>query len=119
MKHFSAYCLKDSFTFVDKIKEIEAKNTFIASFYVKILFTKVPLEEVIEICADTLYKISKPTISKINFKKLLKLATSGTKFSFNTLIYWQEYGIAMGSPLGPTLAKILMGLIELKVVPAF
>ena len=71
------------------------------------------------ICVDTLYKISKPTVSIMNFKKLLKLAISGVKFSFNSLIYSQQDGIAMGSPLGPTLAKILMGFIELKVVPAF
>ena len=49
----------------------------------------------------------------------MKLATSGVKFSFNSLIYSQQDGIAMGSPLGPTLAKIFMGFIELKIVPAF
>ena len=102
LKYFSAYCLKDSFTFVDKIKEMEAQNTFIASFDVKSLFTNVPLEEVIEICVDTRYKISNPTVSRTNFKKLLKLATSGVKFSFNSLIYSQKDGIAMGSPLGLT-----------------
>ena len=104
---------------MDKIKDIEAQNTFIASFDVKSLFTNVPLEEVIEICVDTLYKISNPTVSRTNFKKLLKLATSDVKFSFNSLIYSQKDGIAMGSPLGPTLANIFMGYIELKVIPAF
>ena len=72
LKYFSAYCLKDSFTFVDKIKEMEARNTFIASFDVKSLFTNVPLEEVIEICFDTLHKISKLTVSRMNLKKLFK-----------------------------------------------
>ena len=52
LKHFLAYCLKDSFTFVDNIKEMEANNTFIVSFDVKSLFTNVLLEEVIEICVD-------------------------------------------------------------------
>ena len=80
LKYFSEYCLKDSFTFVDKIKDIEAQNTFIALFDVKSLFTNVPLEEVIEICVDTLYKISNPTVSIKNLKKLLKLATSSVKF---------------------------------------
>ena len=98
LKYFSEYSLKDSFTFVDKIKDMEAQNTFIASFDVKSLFTNVPLEEVIEICVDTLYKISNPTVSRKNFKKLLKLATSGVKFSFNLLIYSQKNRIAMGSP---------------------
>ena len=119
LKYFSEYSLKDSFTFVDKIKDMDAQNTFIASFDVKSLFTNVPLEEVIEICVDTLYKISNPTVSRKNFKKLLKLATSGVKFSFNSLIYSQKDGIAMGSPLGPTLANIFMGYIELKVIPTF
>ena len=56
LKYFSEYCLKDTFTFVDKIKDMEGQNTFIASFDVKSLFTNVTLEEVIEICVDTLYK---------------------------------------------------------------
>ena len=45
---------------------MEAQNTFIASFDVKSLFTNVPLEEVIEICVDTLHKISKLTVSRMN-----------------------------------------------------
>ena len=43
---------------------MEANNTFIASFDFKSLFTDVPLEEVIEIYVDTLYKIIKLTIKK-------------------------------------------------------
>ena len=55
LKHFLEYSLKDSFTFVNKIKEMEANNTLIASFDVQVISIKVPLEEVIEICVDTLY----------------------------------------------------------------
>ena len=66
LKYFSAHCLKDSFTFVDKIKDIEVQNTFIASFYIKNIYTNVSLKEVIEVCVDTLYKISQPTIFKMN-----------------------------------------------------
>ena len=68
LKHFSAYCLNDSFTFHDKVRDIEANNTFIAMFDVLSLFTNVTPEEVIEIYIDTLYKISKPTINIMNFK---------------------------------------------------
>ena len=49
----------------------------------------------------------------------MKLAISGVKFSFYYLVYSQQDGIAMESPLGPTLVKIFMGFFELKVVPAF
>ena len=57
---------------------MEAQNTFIASFDFKSVFTNVPLEDVIEICVDTMYKISKPTVSRMNIKKLLKLAISAS-----------------------------------------
>ena len=90
-----------------------------ASFDVKSLFTNVPLDEVINICADTLYKLNKPSISKNNFIKLLKLSTSGVYFTFNSQMYSQHDGIAMGSPLGPTLSNIFMGFIESKVISKF
>ena len=66
-----------------------------------------------------LYKIEKPVINKNNFRQLLKLSTSGVQFSFNSQIYSQHDGIAMGSPLGPTLANIFMGFIEAKIIPSF
>ena len=119
LEHYSSYILKDSFSFVDEISAIESNNTFMASFDVKSLFTNVPLNEVIEICVEMMYKIEKPTISKENLKRLLNLATSGVQFSFNSLIYSQHDGIAMGSPLGPTLANIFMGYIEKKIIPSF
>ena len=46
-----------------------------ASFDVKSLFTNVPLDEVVDICVDTLYRLETPSISKNNFHKLLKLST--------------------------------------------
>ena len=58
-------------------------------------------------------------MSRTNFKKLLKLETSDVKFSFNSLIYSQKDGIAMESPLVPTLANIFIGCIELKIISAF
>ena len=51
--------------------------------------------EFIEIFVDILNKISKSTVSRLNLNKVLKLATSGVKFSFNSLIYSQQDRIAM------------------------
>ena len=120
LKYFSAYCFKYSFTFVEKNKEIEAQNTFIASLMLKIFLVMYRWRTLlILVKINTLYKINKPTVSRKNFIKVLKLATSGVKFSFNSLIHSQQDGIAMGSPLGPTFANIFMGCIELKIVPAF
>ena len=46
----------------------------------------------------------------------MKIATSDVQFSFNNVIYSQVDGVAMGSPLGPTLANIFMGYLETKLV---
>ena len=49
----------------------------------------------------------------------MKIATNEVESSFNNIMFCQIYGVAMGSPLGPTLANILMGYIEYKVIPKF
>ena len=46
----------------------------------------------------------------------MKVATEQVKFSFNKLLYRQIDGIAMGSPLGPTLSNIYVGYLEYKII---
>lgn len=41
-----------------------------------------------------------------------KQATCDVEFSFNNTMYKQVDGVAMGSPLGPTLANIFVGFHE-------
>ena len=47
-------------------------------------------------------------LSKIEFKELLSLATKESYFIFNGQLYKQVDGVAMGSPLGPTLANTFL-----------
>ena len=47
-------------------------------------------------------------LSKIEFKELLSLATKESYFVFNGQLYKQVDGVAMGSPLGPTLANAFL-----------
>ena len=82
-------------------------------FDVVSLFTNVPLEETIKICADALYRDDDidplyTALSEESFCKFLRLVTSGVEFSFNDTICMlrQKDGVAMGSPLGPVLAGI-------------
>ena len=49
----------------------------------------------------------------------MKIATEEVEFSFNYTLCRQIDGIAMGSPLGPTLANIFMGYLEYKILPVF
>ena len=50
-------------------------------------------------------------------KKLLTLCTKNVPFSINNEIYIQTDGVAMGSPLGPVIANILMVELETTLVP--
>ena len=119
LKRFSTHCIRDSFTFADAIQNSkDANNLFMCFFDISSLFTNVPLEETINICADALYcddSDAQPFISKAVFIELMKSATSGVEFSFNDIMYKQTDGVAMGSPLGPALANIFVGFYEEKL----
>ena len=90
---------------------------YMCSFDVSSLFTNVPLDETIEICADTLCNIadSQPCNPKEVFVELLHSAKSTVEFSFDNTIYRQIDGVAMGSLLGPALANIFVEYYEKKL----
>ena len=86
----------------------------IVSFDVVSLFTNIPLAETIDIVVDTLYSDrskSVPPVDRIIFKRLLEIATGGM-FVYKDALYNQVDGVAMGSPLGPSLANFFLGHIE-------
>ena len=57
-------------------------------------------------CAAIFYLAMMPKlINKIDFEKLLRAALQNNFFNFEGKIYKQIDGVAMGSPLGPTLAN--------------
>ena len=87
-------------------------SQFIVSFDITSLFTNVPLNKVIFICADFLYRSPLTSFSEIIFVELIELATKSVAFSFNDTMYRQVDGISMGSPLGPILANIFVGFYE-------
>ena len=92
-------------------------NVLLCSFDVKSLFTNVPVEETIKICSTALFKhgLNNTKLCKGDFEELMELATCNVEFSFNDTIYQQVDGVAMGSPLGPTMANIFVGFYEEKL----
>ena len=79
----------------------------IISFDVKSLFTSVPLEKTKVFILKKVYDEKKiqTNIPKTVLKELLYLWTKQLHFRSNDNIYKQCDGVAMGSPLGPLLAK--------------
>ena len=97
------YKVNYSFAFNEEI--IEQDSEFIVgSLDVDCLFTIIPLEKTIDIYTNTLFENTKrvESLSKIEFKELLSLATKGSFFIFNGKLYKQVDGVAMGSPFSDT-----------------
>ena len=72
--------------------------------------SNVPLDETIKICIDELFK-SKMTVSRFNKKEMIEMLSLTLKESiilFDNKYYSQIDGVAMSSPLGPTLANIFL-----------
>ena len=119
LDRYSAHCIKGSFTFAKTIQDLttDSDQTFLCSFDISSLFTNIPLEETIQICADSLYEsnLTPPIMDKDVFIELMNIATTSVEFSFNNKIYKQIDGVAMGSLLGPALANIFVGYQEEKL----
>ena len=97
-------------------KEICEQNSecFMASLDVESLFTNIPLEETIKVCWGSLYKNQEllSNINKNQFEKLLRVALWSNYFLFDGIVYQQVDGVAMGSPLGPSLANTFLAHYE-------
>ena len=89
------------------------------SFDVKSLFIPMPLEKTINIVLKRIYlsKEIETILTKNEMKIILILCTRNVHFTLNNEIYIQNDGVAMGSPLGPILAGILMVELENTLVP--
>ena len=86
LQKFSVNCIADSLRFASFIRDLECEShtNFLCSFDVTSLFTNVPLNETIEICADMLYRstLTPPAFPESIFLELMGLATKSVSFSF-------------------------------------
>ena len=103
------FSVKDFFCFAEEIVN-QNSNFIMGSLDVDSLFTNIPLEESINICSETLFKETDifEGYSKSEFKTLLSLASKESYFFFNEVLYEQKDGVAIGLPLGPTLANAFL-----------
>jgi hypothetical protein len=113
------YSVPNSYKFANEVHNYNySQPPIMVSFDVESLFTNIPLNETREIILDLLYTQDDTIMHNLNkkqFSDVLKLATSNSYFLFNKELYQQIDGVAMGSPLGPTLANIFMCHLESKI----
>ena len=105
------FTVHNSYSFCEFLKSfIPTTDVYMASFDITSLFTNIPLVETLDIICDKIFNTHDTffNFNRSTFKKLLTLACNNTYFLFNDTIYHQFDGVAMGSPLGPTLANIFL-----------
>ena len=109
---------KDSFEFASFISKLHpnSNDDYMVSFDVVSLFTNVPLSETIDLCCSIWNDNSSKhaNLDVVAFRKLLSFATSNVHFMFNNNWYKQVDGVAMGSPLAPTMASVFLSSLESK-----
>ena len=106
----SEYCTKDSFTIIEEIKSVSVADKFLILFDVTSLFRNIPFSEAIDIAINLIFGNSFDIkFTKRELRKLFRIATSETHFTFNGSIFDQIDGVAMGSPLALVLANLFMG----------
>lgn len=100
--------LKNSYSFINEIKDFKLEpNDILVSFDVVSLFTKIPINDAIDIVNN---------IIGLNKTKLVSIYLKSTFFSFQDEIYEMTWGVAMGSPLSPIVANLFMEDFETKAL---
>ena len=109
----SDHCARDTFSFIQDVRNIGTCDKFMVSYDVTSLFTNIPLEETIKLAVNLLFEANPNIkISKTEMTELFRFATSQSHFLFDGNFYDQIDGVAMGSPLGPVLANLFMAVNE-------
>ena len=105
----SEFTVKDSFKFPKEITKYDS-SLFMTSLDVEVIFTNIPLKETKNSFVSDLYNknLYNEKLNKSDLFKLLETATSESSFVFDFLLHKQINRVAMGSPLGPTLANVFL-----------
>ena len=107
------FTVKDSFSFAKDIITYDS-SLYMASFDFESIFTNIPLNETVNICVSDLdnENLYNRKLNKRDLFNFLDTATGKSSFIFDYLLYKKVDGVAMGSPLGPTLANAFLCYYE-------
>ena len=109
------HTVSNSLVFAEEMAKFDKEGLTFASYDVASLFTNIPLEETVDIIskANKDEKLTRDLDPQI-LRKIIQTTTQNCFFRFDGKLFSQTDGVAMGSPLGPTLANIFMADFETK-----
>ena len=116
----SEYTVANNTEFINHVKRMNIpKDHSFISFDVKSLNTYVPLDFTINVILRRIYNENEihTNIKRSEMKELLLLCTKNIHFTFNSDIYQQCHGVAVGSPMGTVIAGIFMVELERTLLP--
>ncbi|KER25325.1 hypothetical protein T265_07200 [Opisthorchis viverrini] len=120
----SSTYIKNSYDFANKVAGVTVEpDDILVSFDVNSLYTNVPKGDSLEIAkrlllADTtLSERTQLTVDEI--VEGIKACLNLTHFVFDSVVYTQEQGLTMGSPIFPVLANIFMEEFEQRALAGF
>ena len=109
--------VKNNVDFINKLTSLNLNFDFnMVSFDVVSLFTKVPVDDLLEYLEEELERHDIP-LSVENLISLIRLCIKDSKFCFNGEFFVQKFGMAMRNPLSPVLSNIYMEFFETKLLP--
>ena len=100
--------------FINATKTVQIPDDYkLVSFYVKSLFTSIPLQLALQCSETAILESTDPLpLPKEGIMDLLNLCLTSTYFQHNGKHYKQLHGTAMGSPVYAVVANIVMQNIE-------
>ena len=106
--------LRNTDDLMERIKDVDFTDKYLASFDVKSLFTNVSVEGALNAIKSVVDNIDADQLPlpKADYIKLLTLCMKFGGFTFNSDEYSQHSGLAMGSPLSPVAACLFMEWLE-------
>ena len=107
---FNEFTVKDSFAFDEKIVHQGRKPFMAASMLTDSLLICLQKKPLIYVPI----RFDRVILEGIKFKNLPSLATQKLYLIFNDVFYKQKDGMAMGSPLGPTMTNVFLLYYEVK-----
>lgn len=113
--------VRNSLQFVKGLQDVEiADDEQMISFDVVSMFTNIPIDHMIDLIGERREQIfANSGIEFELFKEImLFLLKECAVFSWNNTAYMQRDSLAMGSPLSPILAKILMTKLMRMTLPS-